>query len=265
MPIEPLEDLSDPRLDPFRQLKFIRREQAAKFFIAEGMLLLERLIASDFEIHSVVVIERLLPHVLPIVPSICQLYVIPDAGINTLVGFDFHRGVLACGVRRKPILLEEALAGEEPLTVLVLPQVQDPENLGSLLRLSAAFGVAGIVTGGGCPDPFSRRVLRVSMGGALRIPVWQVDDCVTFLGHSAANYNLKSVASVLAADATPLRQFRWPNRTALVLGREDQGLPTHIVQLCGAKITIPMHPGTDSLNVAVAAGIMLHAITNGEG
>ena len=78
MPIVPLDDLSDSRLDPFRQLKFIRRDHAAKFFIAEGRLLLERIVASDFEIHSVVVIERLLPEIAGILPPGCHIYVIPD-------------------------------------------------------------------------------------------------------------------------------------------------------------------------------------------
>jgi tRNA G18 (ribose-2'-O)-methylase SpoU len=264
MPILRIHDRSDQRLEPYRQLKIIRKELARQLFICEGMLLLERLLDSGYGVHSVLTIERQLDEVLRRTAGQDEItiYVISDDSMDELVGFDFHRGVLACGYRRPAgsirIVLEQT---EHPVTLVGLPQIQDPGNFGGILRLAGGFGVAGIVVGEGCPDPFSRRVLRVSMGGALRVPVWPAEHFADHVKFLAEQFQVVPIAAVLGADAVPLHKLDWPRRTLLILGREDVGLADEIVAVCSQKVTIPMYGGTDSLNVAVTAGIMLHAIS----
>lgn len=266
--IQSIDDVSDPRLDLYRQLKIIRKELARSYFICEGLLLLERLIGSKFRIHSVVTIDRHKEKVITMLKNQfgVEIYVIPNGMIDQLVGFNFHRGILACGYRPEKICFDPFVSQpREAITMIGLPQVQDPGNLGSILRLAAGFGAAGIVAGDGCPDPFSRRVLRVSMGGAFRVPVWEIKGFAAWMTSAQKDHQLTAVAAVLDSDAVPLHRFHWPRRTLLVLGKEDTGLPEEIISACSAQVTIPMQPGTDSLNVAVAAGIMLHSISTREG
>lgn len=251
-------DLDDPRLKPFREIKMERREWNQRYFLAEGWLLWERLIECGWEIEAVVTIERLAEAVVRTAPDDCRIYIVPDEALSALVGFKFHRGIIAQGCRRARQVSCESLAAPGPAVVVVCPQIQDPENLGSILRVSAAFGARGLVVGAGCPDPFTRRVLRVSMGAVLRLPVWHEVDPAMWLRDACHGYEFSAVATVLDPAAPQLAEFVWPARTALVLGREDQGLTLEIRSACSREVTIPMAAGTDSLNVAVAAGIFLH-------
>ena len=88
------------------------------------------------------------------------------------MGFPFHRGVLACG-QRGALASDrgDRRSGGESLFLVICPKLSDPENLGAIARIGDVFGIDGILAGSECPDPFSRRVLRVSMGSILRVPV----------------------------------------------------------------------------------------------
>jgi tRNA G18 (ribose-2'-O)-methylase SpoU len=182
------------------------------------------------------------------------------AEIEALCGFHFHRGLLVsadCPVL--PDVLEALPPGPAPL--LVLPEINDPENLGSLLRTAAAFGVAGVLLGERCSTPFSRRVLRVSMGAALELPLVHTRNLraelerlrglgLVLLG-SSARRGLPP-AELELADTAP---------RALLLGNEGQGLAGEYAELCHTLLRIPLGPAVSSLNVALAAGILLYELT----
>jgi tRNA G18 (ribose-2'-O)-methylase SpoU len=118
--------------------------------------------------------------------------------------------------------------------------------------------VDAVLVGRGSADPFSRRVLRVSMGGSLRVPIRSADDIGTDLRELRDSLGVELAATVLDSTAEPLATAGRADRFALVFGSEGHGLAPSIVALCHRRITIPMQLGTDSLNVAVAAGIFLH-------
>jgi hypothetical protein len=180
----PIDDPDDPRLAPYRHLKTHNLTCRAGQFVVEGDKLLDRLLASRFPVTSVLVSERSEAPVAPRVPGGVPLYVMPHAKVEALVGFHLHRGVLACGTRLFGPGLDALVAGAEPgpgSTLIVCPQIDNPENLGTILRIADVFGVRAVVTGRRCPDPLSRRVLRVSMGMALRVPVVVPDDLVRSL------------------------------------------------------------------------------------
>ena len=221
------------------------------------------MLASDFPVVSVLVDQRHLDLIGPLVPAETPLLVVPASLVEQIVGFNFHRGVLACG-RRKPNLdIESLIADRSRLTLVACPDVQDPENLGAIARISSSFGVDALLLGPhGCP-PFSRRVLRVSMGAVWRLPVIESSNLARDLNCLQA-HGIELIATVLDADAQPLDGFARPARMALLLGNEGLGLAQDIVQRCDRKVTIPMHPGADSLNVAVAAGIFLYHFCQSE-
>ncbi len=138
--------------------------------------------------------------------------------------------------------------------------MQDPENLGSILRIAAALGIA-LVLGTGCCDPFSRRVLRVSMGAALQVPILEASCLCDELAVARAHFGLELWAAVTGGDATPFDRPKRPPRVALLLGSEGHGLGEPWLGLSDRRVTIPMQPKVDSLNVAIAAGILLYHLT----
>jgi len=255
-------EIDDRRLDPYRHLKRTNQTRWAEQFVVEGARLAERLVASDFPVISLLVSEGDADAFLQSaaiaakLPAETPVLVIPDAWVESLVGFNFHRGVLACG-RRLPGAAVESLCQGQGTTLVICPDLHDPENLGSLFRVAAALGASGMLLGPGAADPLSRRVLRVSMGTALKLPFVVSQDLSGDLARLRAA-GVQLAATVLDESAEILRDARRPEKLALVFGNEGHGLSPEIVALCDRRITIPMAWETDSLNVAVSAGIVLH-------
>lgn len=259
MPEFTITTLDDPRLDPFRDLKQ-PRSIPADTFIAEGEKLVERLLESSWQTESILGTEAALARFRSRIPTDVPIYVTTTPLISHLIGFQFHRGILACGRRPAPPSLESLCRRPARTTsaVLVLcPSLRDPANLGTIIRTAAAFGAVGVVVGHAGTDPFSRRVLRTSMGTVLRLPIVQTDDWPAVLD-TLHKHEFETIATVLDDAAEPLDRARRPQRVAILLGNEDAGLPDELVRVCQRKVTLPMAEGVDSLNVAIAAGIVLY-------
>ena len=258
MPVIPITDLADPRLDVYRNLKQTNHTRWQQIFIAEGEKLVERLLESRLETLSILAAESHVERLLPRVPANVPIYSVRASEVDQLIGFQFHRGVLACGRRPiNPTFEETWPAREQPLTLVLCPDIKDPENLGTILRISAAFGVDGVIVGHEGTDPYSRRVLRVSMGTGFRLPVIQTDDWPAMLA-TLKSAGVETAATVLNPQAERLLTAERTPRFALALGCEGFGLPPDFVAQCDRQLTIQMAEGVDSLNVAIAAGIFLH-------
>lgn len=271
-PLTRVTGLTDARLEPYRHLKQTNLTRWSGQFIAEGKLVVERLLASRFAVESLLLSERRLALLeeLPLRENVPVL-VISEELARELTGFQFHAGVLACGLRGAEVKLTELLTAAEagtgppPLLLLCCPHITDPDNLGSLLRLARAFDVAGLLLGPDCCDPFSRRTLRVSMGNAFDVPIIESVDLAADLKWLRDVAGFRLAATVLAPDATSLVDVQPAARELLLLGNEAQGLAPQWVELADRRVTIPMSRGADSLNVSVAAGIFLHWFRYGAG
>jgi tRNA G18 (ribose-2'-O)-methylase SpoU len=258
----PISNLDDPRLAIYRSLKATNQTRRLGQFVVEGERLVARLLESRFPTVSVLVTDRHERRLATLVPESVPTYVVPHELIDTLVGFPFHRGILACGERRPwPSVDQFARGNDHGLTLVVCPQLSNPENLGAIARIGDVFGIDGILAGPTCPDPFSRRVLRVSMGSILRIPVVVSERLGDILHHLAHEDQVELWAAVADPAALPFDGVSRPHRLALVLGEEDRGIEPEWIERCQRIITIPMRPGAGSLNVAVAAGILIHGLT----
>ncbi len=247
--------LDDRRLDPYRSLKTATLHRRAGLFIAEGDKVVERLLTSDFEVVSVLVSERRASALKPFEKRGFEALVIPDRLATELVGFRFHAGTMACGCRKPPPDLATLAAA----SILVgCARIDDPENLGSIIRHCAAFGVGGLVLGPGCADPFSRRVIRVSMGNGFRLPILETNDLVADLLRLKNEHGFQLIASVLGRDAERVRGATVSGRAVILFGNEAHGLDPELVDICDRRVTIPMRSATDSLNVSVAAALILY-------
>lgn len=255
----PISELSDARLEPYRHLKDrdLSRETGGEF-IAESEHVVRRLLLSDFEVRSLLLAQRRANEIAPLAREDTPVYVVPDAMIHQVVGYKFHSGVLACGQRKVPLALESVIpANPERFTLVVLPELANNENLGSMIRLASGLGANAMLLGPACCDPFYRLSIRVSTGTVFRLPIvrsteWEAD--LKLL----ADRRIERVATVLDHSAEPLHGFVRAARTAIFFGNEAQGLSATDIAACDRRLTIPMRLGTDSLNVAVAAGIILH-------
>jgi tRNA G18 (ribose-2'-O)-methylase SpoU len=262
MPRVPISDLADPRLLLYRQLKASNETRGSDRFVVEGEKLVYRLLASRFPTDSVLVTDRYEGHHAEQVPDHVPMFVIPHDQIETLVGFNFHRGVLATGRRTAwPDLSTILQASGSRFTLVVCPTLDKPDNLGTILRIAEAFGVDAVLIGNRCPDPLQRRVIRVSMGAAFKIPVYEPVNLFATLEQLRTEYSLEIIAADANLGAEPLDRVPVPDRLALILGSEAFGLEPEWLNLADHRFTIPMRPEADSLNVAVAAGIMLYHFT----
>lgn len=257
----PVTSLDDPRVEVYRNLK--DRDLIARHgrFIAEGEFVVRRLFASRFRAESVLVCENKASEIAAAAPAGTTVYVAPQAVLNQIVGFRFHTGVVAAGVREPSPQLTDTLSSAGEVLIVVCPDLNNAENLGSLIRLSAGFGAAALVVGEHSHDPWVRQTIRVSMGTIFTLPAVQSRDITADL-RRLGEMGVERVATVLDADAEVLARSRPSRRMALLFGGEAHGLSPEHVALCDRKVTIPMRLGTDSLNVAVAAGIVLHHYTS---
>jgi tRNA G18 (ribose-2'-O)-methylase SpoU len=265
MPVIPVQSEDDPRLADYRALKERELAEEGGKFIAEGEQLVRRLIGSRFEVDSILLAERRVAEIAPLAKTDTPIFVLSDEAITGLIGFKFHSGVMAVGRRGAERRLEELLAAEgenaAAKLLLVLPDVNNAENLGALIRTAAGFGCDAVLLGEQCTDPFMRRTLRVSMGAVLAIPIIRAANLANDLRRLRDEWEFTLVASVVDAAAMPLDRAPRPKRMALLVGGEAQGLDAQSIALCQQRVTIPMGWKTDSLNVAIAAAVMLYHFT----
>lgn len=164
-------------------------------------------------------------------------------------------GIVAIASRR-PATPETICAGPAPF-VLVVIDVQDPGNVGAIVRVAEAGGVTGLLVCGASANPFSWKALRGSMGSLLRVPTaarLSTDEAMTHI----ATAGLRAVAAVARTGRDP-DAARWSGPIALLLGGEGPGLPEALVARCDERVTIPMAAPVESLNVSAAAAILVYA------
>jgi tRNA G18 (ribose-2'-O)-methylase SpoU len=257
-----IDDADDPRLadyvgltDP--QLRQ-RVEAERQFFIAESPLVVEALVRSGRSIRSVLVTPRQHNALAASLDHVdAPVYVARPEILRKVVGFDLHRGAVASADRWPLPTVQSVLRdanGALVRRVAVLQKLGDHENLGGVFRNAAALGIDAVLLDPECADPLYRRCVRVSIGHAITVP-WarlaSLDD-VRALGFTL-------FALTPAPDARPLAEIDWPGHYALLLGSEGPGLSPEWLAAADARVTIPMRPEADSLNVATAAAIAFYS------
>lgn len=260
----PVPSLDDPRLALYRNLKDRELAREGGRFIAEGEQVVRRLLASDYPVESLLLARRRAVEIAPLVPPDVPAYVVDDPLVHSIVGFKFHSGVMAVGRRKASPSIDDVMreVSRRPRTTLVaLPEIANTENMGSLIRISAAFGADALVLGERSCDPFWRQSVRVSMGTIFALPVVRSSNLIADLQRLRNEWGVELAAAVVGEGAESLAGARRGPRLGLLFGNEAQGLSAEHVAACDRRVTIPMQLGTDSLNVAVAAAVFLYHFT----
>ena len=259
-----VDTLDDPRVAPYRNLKDRDLARSGDRFIAEGEQVVRRLLASDYPTESLLLARKRADEIAPLAPPGVPVYVVPDPLVHQVVGFKFHSGVMAVGRRKAAMTVDDVMAAASArprATLVVLPEIANTDNMGALIRISAAFGADAVVLGEHSCDPFWRQSVRVSMGTIFAVPVVRSDDLQRDLRRLAEHWGVELAAAVVGDDAEPLHAAGREGRLGLLFGNEAQGLAPNHVAACHRRVTIPMQLGTDSLNVAVAAAVFLYHFT----
>ncbi|PZR80129.1 MAG: rRNA methyltransferase [Candidatus Aeolococcus gillhamiae] len=245
--------LTDPEL---RRRRERSHGTEGGFFIAEGDVVIRRLVRSAFLVRSFLLTPGRWAALGPELADVdAPVHVATQPVMDAIAGFHLHRGALA-SVDRPPPADPAALAEAADLVVAV-EGVNDHENLGALFRNAAAFGAGAVILDPTTADPFYRRAVRVSAGQVLHVPFGRVanwPDALTHLG----NAGFEVLALIPSPEALDLRAVASRPKQAVVVGAEGPGLSAGALAAADHRVRIAMAPGVDSLNVATAAAVALH-------
>jgi len=272
VPFSPITDLDDPRIADYRHVADGRLLEEQGLFVAEGRLVVERLLADGrYRVRSVLLKEKgdgscFRPSLAKKAPV--PFFVASSDLIRRLTGFDFHRGYLALAERPAPVAASamlDSLAGDA--VVVALEEIGNADNVGGVFRNAAAFGAGAVLLSPGCCDPLYRKAIRTSMAAALGVPFARVAPWPDGLS-ALRTAGFAIVALTPAAGARDLAAYAGdperPRRLALLVGTEGAGLSAAAEALADARVRIPMTPGVDSLNLATATGIALYSLSNAD-
>lgn len=258
--IVPIDGPSDERIHAYRNIR--ERDLVGRdgLFVAEGKVVLEKLLTSSayrpcsllIAAHRLAALADLIDRVSDDVP----VFVAAQGILNDTAGFALHRGILAIGQRIDPPTPEMLLAVQpERATILLLSAIANHDNIGGIFRNAAGFGANAILLDSDCCDPLYRKSIRVSVGAALLVPFARLsrgEDAVALLErHGFAPVALSPAGTVDLIDFVPQA------RTAAIFGAEGPGLAPDLIA-ASTSVRIPMAAGFDSLNVATTSGIVLH-------
>ena len=253
----------DPRVAAYLDIADDGQLRREGLFVAEGRLVVRRLLREGrYRVRSLLLSETArsdLADALATLHEETAVYVCATADFLPLTGFNLHRGCLALAERTPPRQFLSMVATMR--RAVVLEAVGNPDNLGGVFRNAAAFGVDGVLLSPACGDPFYRKAIRTSMGATLRVPFARVSDWPAGLGE-LRRHDYVVAAFTPSRDAIPLADFAatlrdHEARLAVLFGSEGAGLSEAVLQLADVRVRVPIDPAVDSLNLAVAAGIVL--------
>jgi tRNA G18 (ribose-2'-O)-methylase SpoU len=265
VPVIRVTDPDDDRLADYRRLTDVvlrsRHEPEKGLYIAESAKVIRRALAAGHRPRSFLMAERWLDGLADVLADVgagVPVYLGEPGTIESVTGYHVHRGALAAMHRPRLAPVSEVIAGAR--RVAILEDIVDHTNVGAVFRSAAALGVGAVLVTPRCADPLYRRSVRVSMGAVFQVPWTRIEEWPGGLAElRAAGFTV--VALALSDDAVSLDEFAaaLPERLALVLGTEGDGLSAHAVAAADVVVRIPMTGGVDSLNVAAASAVAFWA------
>ncbi len=270
--ITPISNPSDPRVREYLSLKEgdlhrgIDASAPNGCFICEGHFVVRHLLESTYPCRSVLVSDTKLEtyaDLLAAAPDGVPIYSTSEETMSRLLGFKFHRGILASGIRKPPATQHEieSLLRSAPAAI-VLENLTNVDNVGGIFRCTSALCPPGtaIILSPECCDPLYRKSIRVSMGHALRVPFATLNPWSLDILKSNGFATIALTPSPDAIDLNKCKPVLAGKKPALLLGAEGPGLSESTLDSADFRCRIPQRPGVDSLNVMVAAAIAMSSL-----
>ena len=253
--IQQIDRLDDPRVAAYAHVGDPAWLLANRLFVAEGRLIVRRLFElARYEVESVLVAPAALAALADVLPDSCVVYVADPPLLAAITGFNFHRGCLA--LVRRPSDVTNPLGVPPPMRLIGLEGVGNPDNVGGIFRVAAAFGVDGVLIDPTTADPLYRKAIRTSMGAVLQVPFARAEPWPQALS-GLKDDGFRVLALTPHGDARPLDDVarQPPARWIVLAGAEGPGLSEAALAMADVHVRIPTTTAVDSLNVAVAVGI----------
>ncbi len=225
----------------------------------EGFRIVEEAIRSGLRFRAVFFSESAAPRAEKLLSQLgaqVETLLLPDKLFSSAVPSDAPQGVAALA-RWKEFSLEDVLAKSQAGPLLAIAGVQDPGNMGTILRSAEAFGAGGVLLGEGTVSPYNPKVVRASAGSVFRLPLARAKLSESLGGMKDHGLRLVGTAS---HKGTPLDQARLSGRLAIFIGSEGAGLSRELLQQMDEVLAIPQTAQVESLNVGVAASIVLYEV-----
>ena len=255
--MEQVTSRNNPLIRRFREVA--RASRIGSTVLLDGPHLLEEALRSRIELQVVAFTESAAARHAPLVQrcrqAAARIITVPDTLGEAISPVRTASGIVALA-SLAPSTLESVIAAESPQLIVVLESVQDPGNVGAVIRTSEACGGTGVIIGPGSADPLGWKALRGSMGSALRLPIavsQNLHDAVKALRAAG----IRTFAAVPRNGSAPYRA-KLHGPSAILLGGEGAGLEAALIEAADETVTIEMRPPVESLNVAVAAALMLY-------
>jgi len=243
----------NPRIRAMRDLKQAKARQETGCFLVEGVKLCAEALR-DAEVVTLLADMDKAEALAPLISQAKDVLLAPARVIESVCEARTPQGVAASVRLPRALALPKARG---PL--LALDGVQDPGNVGAMLRTAEAAGFAGALLSPGCADAFAPKTVRASMGSALRLPLWRGELTEALAALQAMGYT--AIGAELGG--TPFQRAYAGPRFTLVIGSEGHGVSPAISALCGLRVSLPMRGRVESLNAAVAAGILMYGLAEG--
>jgi len=254
---------SNPLLKRIRSLHERQARHKAGLFLIESETVLLEAFAKDVQIEAVVVdreyFERGFPETFD--DNLLELNVCESALFKTLATTSTPSGVVAIA-RAADHTLENLLQtiDQDQVTLVVCENLQDPGNLGTIIRTALAFGAGGLILTRGSVDIYNPKVVRSAMGALFQLPV-AVNVELAQCGQELKELSIEVIA-LSARGEQSFVDVKYGAKVALLLGNEAGGLTPEAEALAAIAVNIPMHGDVESLNVAIAAGVVLFHVSN---
>ena len=249
--MEHITSAKNPTIRALKALSTRKGREAAGRFLVEGEVMLREALKCGLRLHEVIAEEACADAAETFAAQGARAIVVPRSLLESVCETKTPQGVCASFDLPAPLPPEAA-----PARLVALDGVQDPGNVGTIWRTADAAGLNGILFGGGCADPLSPKVQRAAMGSGFRVPFLIAEDL------PAALLDLRARGwTVLASDLRGADFYARPDpgtRFVLVIGNEARGISDATRVAASALVKLPMRGGAESLNAAVAAGIMMY-------
>jgi len=259
--VQTIESFDLPELQPYRTMRRQEEHKAQGIFVAEGEKVVRRLLESKFSVCSVLLPEKWLADLKPLLQARAdeiQVFVAEKKLLESLTGFSMYQGLLAVGKIPAPESLDEILArSPKPRLLVAVDGLSSAENLGALVRNCAAFNAQALVVGETSCSPFLRRAVRSSMGAIFHLPVAQVSGLAEAV-HGLTRCGIRCIAAHPHIEGRTLSQADFTGDCCIVLGSEGHGISPPVLAACEESFAIPMPATVDSLNVGSAAAVFLY-------
>jgi tRNA G18 (ribose-2'-O)-methylase SpoU len=254
-------------IDDFRSLKGKQGHIERGIFIAEGPKVTRKMLGSSIEIVSAYLTKEYFEKLKSSFEKrndATNIFIATKEEMEQVVGYNLHQGVmLACRIPQSRAIEEAVKGWQPPFVIVALDSIADAENMGAIIRNAAAFGAKAVIVDDQSCDPYLRRSVRVSMGTIVDVEIIRVDDLVSALQTIKSIGSIDVIGASLSEKSIELSQIKPEEGTVLVFGSEGWGLRENVTASCDTLAAIPMAPGVDSLNVAIASGIFLYWATTG--